>query len=321
MTRMLRAYYDYVNNNNIIQTNDNFLVTSPDQDRFNYLNKTLYNKNFADFKNKANEVFNDDAMLDIEAEHGAKYRKAVGLALDRMKTGKNNKGVLDGTTSKWNNWATGSVGTIMFFNFRSAALQMMSVGNYAFETKSPGKFFAQMFNPSTWAAAKELYNDPYLQERRARAGFDVNANEMADLMESSKDFGTFTKKVLNLGFKATSLVDSMAIAMGGAAFMKAEGGKTPESMRKWKEATEEAQQSSRPDRVSQWQTEGVSKFILAFANTPQQYFRMSQKAFREIRQGKNVKSNIMKMGYYMAVQNALFTMAQAASTAPFGCGR
>ena len=314
----VKAYYNYVNNNNIIQTNDNFLVTSPDQDIFNYLNKTLYNKNFADFKNKADEVFNDDAMLDIEAEHGAKYKKAVGLALDRMKTGKNNKGVLDGTTSKWNNWATGSVGTIMFFNFRSAALQMMSVGNFAFETKSPGKFFAQMFNPSTWAAAKELYNDPYLQERRARAGFDVNANEMADLMESSKDFGSFTKKVLNLGFRATSLVDSMAIAMGGAAFMKAEGGKTPETMRKWKEATEEAQQSSRPDRVSQWQTEGVSKFILAFANTPQQYFRMSQKAFREIRQGKNVKANVMKMGYYMAVQNAMFTMAQAASTALLG---
>ena len=288
-------------------------LASPAQDIYNYLNNDMYQEAFQEFNKAKEEVFTPEVMESIVAEHGDKYAEALQGALQRMSSGKNSRGFTDKTTQKWNDWALGSVGTIMFLNFRSAALQMMSVGNFGFESKNPGKFVAGFFSPDTYKLARKLYNDPYLKERRARAGFDVNAAEMMDLINNSKTFGDFTKKVLNKGFIATSFVDSMAIAMGGAAFMKAGGTRA-----QWIEATEEAQQSARPDRVSQWQTEGISKFVLAFANTPQQYFRLSQKAYRAIREGKDVKRNLAKIGYYMVAQNMLFTAAQAASTALLG---
>ena len=307
----------------VLKVTDNYALASPAGDLYKFLNNDMYVENFKDFNAVKGQVFNDAIMNKIAAEHGEKYSKALGKALQRMSSGKNSSSATDATTQKWNDWALGSVGTIMFLNFRSAALQLMSVGNFGFAAKSPGKFVANFFNPETFKEAKKLFNSGYLKERRARAGFDVNAQEMLDILAKSDSFGAFTKKILNFGFSATSFVDSVAIAMGGAAFIKAQtdsGVTEKEAMRQWKEQTEEAQQSARPDRVSQWQTEGISKFVLAFANTPQQYFRLSQKAFKAIREGKDVKRNLAKIGYYMAIQNALFTAAQAASLALLGGG-
>ena len=302
-------------------------LASPASDIYQYLNTKLYNESFKEFNAKKSQVFSPKVMEKISDDHGAKYAKALTLALQRMSSGKNSGSVMDKTTQKWNDWALGSVGTIMFLNFRSAALQMMSVANFGFDTKSPGKFIANFFDPGTYAEAKKLFNSAYLKERRERAGFDVNAAEMMDQLKNSKTFSEFTKTVLKKGFAATSIVDSMAIAMGGASFIKAQvdsGVSRSEAIKQWKEATEEAQQSARPDRVSQWQTEGVSKFILAFANTPQQYFRLAQKAARTIRSPKaslsDKKKALAKIGYYMVAQNMLFSMAQAASLALIGGG-
>ena len=298
--------------------NRNYKVASPDYDTVNHIVNDLYIDNFQNFAIQRDRVFSDAAMAKLRGEKGNKFVDALDNALGRMATGKTHGNLSDPTTSKWTDWLLGSVGNIMFLNFRSAGLQTLSTLNYGFETANPGRFLAALFDPSTFAEAKKLYNDPYLKERRARAGFDVNANEMMTMLQESDSFGDFTKKALNFGFRATSFVDSVAIAFGGAAFMKSNGGVNAANKKKWIEASEEAQQSSRPDRVSQWQTTGAAKYILAFANTPQQYFRLSQKALRSIREGKDVKRNIAKMGYYFAAQNALFTMAQQASFALIG---
>lgn len=290
-----------------------YASASPSYDKVNYIVNELYAEHFSDFNKAKDSVFTPKVMANIRAKKGNLYADALQNSLQRMSSGKNSAGISDTTLNKWNSWLLGSVGNIMFLNFRSAALQTLSIGNFGFESKQPGKFFAKLFDPATFAKAKKLYNDPYLKERRARAGFDVNAEEMMTMLEQSNSFGEFTKKVLNFGFAATSFVDSVAIAFGGAAFIEAGGTRA-----QWIKASEEAQQSSRPDRVSQWQSSGVAKYILAFANTPQQYFRLSQKAFREIREGKNIKGNLAKIGYYMAVQNAVFTMAQSASMALLG---
>ena len=319
----VQDYIEAMTELGVLKPNDRYDLASPAADLYSYLNNDLYEESFRDFNAAKAQVFNDSVMEQITAQHGDKYAEALGKALQRMSSGKNSNGFTDKTTQKWNDWALGSVGTIMFLNFRSAALQMMSVANFGFDAKSPGKFIANFFNPDTYAEAKKLYNSAYLKERRARAGFDVNAAEMLDAINNSKSFSDFTKKVLNKGFIATSAVDSMAIAMGGASFIKAQvdsGVSRSEAISQWKESTEEAQQSARPDRVSQWQTEGISKFILAFANTPQQYFRLAQKAARSIKEGKDVKKNLAKIGYYMMAQNMLFTMAQAASLALLGGG-
>ena len=301
----------------ILRVGETLVGANPMNDLVDYISNDLYKKNFESFNNKKNDIFTDKVRDKVKTEKGSKFYEALDNSLKRMSNGKSVGGPTSKIGQAWNNFLQGSVGVTMFFNLRSAALQTLSILNYATETKSPMKFLGNLMKPSTFAEAKALFNSSYLKERRARAGFDVNANEMLSAARKGNLSG-FTQKLLNKGFIATSAVDSIAVAFGGAAFIKTEmsnGSTRAEAIKAWKEKSEEAQQSSRPDRVSQMQTEPVSKFILAFANTPQQYFRLSQKAFREIRQGKNVKGNMAKIGYYMAVQNAIFTAAQSASLA------
>ena len=328
----VKKYMKALQDLGVLKPNDDYTIASPQADVVGFIINDLYAQKFENFVKAKDKVFTPDMMKEILGKRGPKFHNAMGSALQRMATGKNNSGFAKGSTAKWNDWVLGSVGNIMFLNGRSAALQLLSVGNYATATKSPGKFFANMFNPATFKKAKELFNSPYLRERRARAGFDVNAAEMQDMLANAKNMGDFTKKVLNFGFVATSFVDSVAIAYGGAAYMASNGGDTPANRESWIEQTEEAQQSSRPDRVSQWQTEGASKYILAFANTPQQYFRLVQKAGRrisEVAKDKNmnakqkfdaIKGPLFRIAYYGAVQNMIFSSLQMASNALLGFG-
>ena len=290
-----------------------YSTASPDADRYALLEDSIRPSTFQEFNKEKDFTFSPAVMQNIRKTKGNLFADALESSLQRMETGKSGVAAPDGTTSKWNQWALGSVSNIMFLNFRSAALQLLSVGNYAFESGRPGKFLLEMFNPANLSEARKLWNDSYLKERKARAGFDVNAADAMELLGNSGTFGSFTKKLLNFGFAATSAVDRTAISWGGAAFMKAGG-----TRKAWIEASEAAQQSSRADRVSQWQTSGVARYVLAFANTPQQYFRLALQAGREIRQGKNVTGNLAKIGYYMAVQNLLFSSMQAASYALLG---
>ena len=283
-----------------------------------YIGNTLQKEYFADFVKEKDAIFTTEKMDQIKRKNGENFHEALKDSLSRMTSGKTGDRPSGRFSRGWHDFLQGSIGVTMFLNFRSAALQMLSVGNYALNSNSPLEVLKNIATGASNAEQREifkkLWNSGYLKERRARAGFDVNASEMITEMKKGK-FADFQKKLLNKGFAATSVVDSIAIAWGGAAYMRANGGMTKANLKAWKEMTEESQQSSRPDRVSQYQTSGPAKFILAFANTPAQYFRLSQKAFREIKKGKNVKQNLAKLTYYAAIQNAIFTAAQSASTA------
>tara|TARA_E500000331_G_scaffold178941_1_gene172355 strand:- start:338 stop:532 length:195 start_codon:yes stop_codon:yes gene_type:complete len=50
--------------------------------------------------------------------------------LHRIKTGVNRPKGQSGTVNAFMNYLNGSVGTVMFFNVRSAILQQMSIVNY-----------------------------------------------------------------------------------------------------------------------------------------------------------------------------------------------
>ena len=325
----VKAYMDGMQNEGALKPsegNRDYTMASPDFDTVNHIVNDLYKETFEDFNAKKNEVFTPEVMNRIRREKGNRYADALEAALQRMSTGKSSRGVADPTTQKWNDWAQGSVGTIMFLNFRSAALQLLSVGNYGFSDKvNSGKFIANLAKQFATlpfdlanknSGLRKRLDSKYLRERRARAGFDVNMAELADSIQGSKNFGEITKKILNFGFKATAAIDSLAIAMGGEAFVKSGGTES-----NWIEQSEEAQQSSRPDRVSKWQTTGISKFVLAFANTPAQYFRLGQKALRTIRDPKaSIKEKIgasSRVLWYMAAQNAIFTALQSASNGLF----
>ena len=85
------------------------------------------------------------------------------------------------------------------------------------------------------------------------------------------------------------------------------------AFQEFRETTEESQQSSRPDKISQQQAGPLGRIILAFANTPSQYARITKKAFLDLKNGRgDAKTNISKIVYYTFVQNLIFNAAQQA---------
>jgi len=77
--------------------------------------------------------------------------------------------------------------------------------------------------------------------------------------------------------------------------------------------SEESQQSSRPDRISQQQASELGRVILAFANTPSQYARIIQKAASDLKNGRgDAKTNLSKIMYYGVLQNIIFNAMQQA---------
>ena len=81
----------------------------------------------------------------------------------------------------------------------------------------------------------------------------------------------------------------------------------------FREVAEEAQQSSRPDRISAQQAGSLGRIILAFANTPAQYARLTKKALSDAVNNRGSRiENISKAIYYVAVQNFIFTALQNA---------
>ena len=127
------------------------------------------------------------------------------------------------------------------------------------------------------------------------------------------------------GYLPTQYADSFAIALGGATFyrnriidlMENEGMTETEAkakaMTEFREISEESQQSSRPDRISQQQSSDIGRLILMFANTPMQYARLQKRAFQDLAAGRgSSKTNVSKIIYYGVVQNIIFNALQQA---------
>jgi hypothetical protein len=118
--------------------------------------------------------------------------------------------------------------------------------------------------------------------------------------------------------------DSFAIAFGGASWYRnninkllKEGVSEPDAIKQtmieFQEIAEKSQQSSRPDKVSRQQASEIGRFILAFANTPMQYARLTKKAALDLANGRgDWKTNASKLVYYGVAQNLIFTALQSA---------
>ena len=86
-----------------------------------------------------------------------------------------------------------------------------------------------------------------------------------------------------------------------------------ETLLQWRELSEEAQQSSRPDKISQQQAGPLGRVILAFANTPMQYTRLQKRAIQDLINGRgDWKTNMGKILYYGFIQNLIFNALQSA---------
>ena len=296
-------------------------------DLVNYTNTASRTQYLQQWQDNVDTVYSKDNLNKLKAIYGEDYVEALEDMLYRMKTGRNRPSGSNKLTNQFMNWVNDSVGTIMFFNTRSALLQTISAVNYLnFTDNNPIKAAAAFANfPQYVKDFTTIFNSDFLKQRRSGLKTDVNADEIARATEnSSNKIRAMLAAILKKGFLPTQLADSFAISVGGASFYRnrvnslMKNGLTKEQAEEqafldFKETTEESQQSSRPDRVSMQQASPLGRVILAFANTPMQYTRLTKKAILDLANGRgDWKTNLSKLVYYGAVQNIIFTALQRA---------
>jgi len=296
-------------------------------DLLTYVNKTERSEYLKPWQAAKDAFFTDKTMNKLKAAFGESYTEALEDILYRMETGRRRPAGANKLTNSLINWVNDSVGAIMFFNSRSALLQQLSMVNFInFSDNNPLSAGAAFVNqPQFWKDYTFLFNSDFLKQRRSGLKTDVNADEIAKAAESGTNpVRSVIASILKKGFLPTQLADSHAIAMGGASFYRnrlkryiKEGMTEQEAADKafldFQEVAEETQQSSRPDRISMQQASGLGRVILAFANTPMQYARLSKKAVLDLanRRG-DWKTNLSKLMYYSVVQNIIFSSLQSA---------
>ena len=294
-------------------------------DMVSLLNKTKRSKHLEVWQENVNTIFSKENLNKLEAAYGKKYVSTLTKTLERMKTGSNRKWGGNATIQKWNDWVNGSVGTIMFLNSRSAVLQTISNVNYLnFKDNNPlaaAKAFANQ--PQYWKDFVEIFNSDYLQNRRGGNKININESELALAAEKGGVQGTISY-LLNKGFILTKMADSFAIASGGSTMYRnrintyikqglSEAAAKEKAFLDFKAITEETQQSSRPDRISEQQASNLGRFMLAFANTPMQYNRIIKRNAQDLFAGRgNRLEKLSKITYYSTIQNFLFNAMQKA---------
>ena len=307
---------------------ESWLAGTITTDLIDLINDVKRPKYLQEWQENADEIFSEQNLNKLEAIYGAKYREAMEDILRRMKSGKNRSFTGSRLSNKVLDYINASNGAIMFFNMRSAILQTISSINFMnWSFNNPikaGRAFANQ--PQYWADFMELMNSDFLRDRRNGLRINISESEIADAAKTS---GNKAKAVLNYilqkGFLPTQFADSFAIATGGATFYRnrindlmqnenmteAEAKKI--AMQEFREISEESQQSSRPDKISQQQASDLGRLILMFANTPMQYARLQKRALQDLIKGRgDAKSHISRIIYYGVVQNLIFNALQQA---------
>ena len=312
-----------------------WLTTTITKELLNHVNTTTRSEFLEPFFDNINQIFgkfdkqtgklSGENTNKIRSIYGNTFIKALESALYRISTGRNRSYKLDEQGNIALDWLNDSVGTIMFFNTRSAVLQTISAINYTNWTDNNPLKQAQAWSNQKqfWNDFTFLFNSDYLKQRRRGLRTDINADEIADAAEGSTNkIRSVLSAILKKGFLPTQYADSFAISIGGASFYrnrinsyKSQGLTQQESESKafkdWRELSEEAQQSSRPDKISMEQASFLGRVILAFQNTPMQYNRLMKKAILDLSNGRgDWKTNLSKIIYYGAVQNMIFYAMQ-----------
>ena len=287
----------------------------------------------AEWQQNADIIFSPENLNKIEAIYGSKFREALEDMLYRMKTGRNRPAGGGRLMNMYMNWVNNSVGAIMFFNMRSALLQTISAVNFVnWSDNNPAKAAAAFANqPQYWRDFTYLFNSDYLKQRRAGNQRGINEAELSAAVAGAENKAKAAIAwLLKKGFLPTQIADSFAIASGGATFYRnrikkyVKEGMTQEQAEKqafldFQETSEVAQQSARPDMISQQQASPLRRLILSFQNTPMQYARIMNKSARDLVNGRgDTKTHISKIAYYGVAQGILFGSLQSALFAALG---
>ena len=307
-----------------VKPSDKWVTGTITTDLLEALNTTGRKEYLELWQQNVDIIFSPKNLNKLEAAFGESYKKAMVDVLKRMKSGRN-RGFGNKQVERFTDWINGSTAAIMFFNTRSATLQLISAVNFINfgdnNVIAAGKAFANQ--PQFWSDFKTLWNSDFLVERRDGLKINVNEQDIADVAKESGVRGVINK-LLKLGFTPTQLADSFAIASGGSTFYRnrlnslVKGGMNPiaankQAMRDFREIAEESQQSSRPDKISQEQAGPLGRIVLAFANTPAQYARIIKKSASDLKNGRgDAKTNLSRILYYGFVQNLIFNYMQQA---------
>ena len=311
----------------IIPDDTSWLASTIEMDLKTVNNKTKRPEYLAEWLDNKNEIFTPDTLNKLEALYGTSYRDALEDILFRMETGSNRLKGQNKLVNGFTEWINNATGNIMFLNVRSAILQTISFANFVnWSDNNPIKYMSAVANfPQFAKDFAMIWNSDFLKNRRAGLQTDVSAAEIVNQAANSKNkVGSMISYILGKGYLPTQMGDSFAICMGGAGFYRnrtakyvKEGLSQAEAEKRafadMQETSEDAQQSARPDKISQQQAGPLGRFVLAFQNTPMQYTRLIKKAALDLanRRGDD-KSNISKIVYYGAMQNFIFSALQNA---------
>ena len=296
-------------------------------DIMNGINKVNRAEYLQEWQQNVDVIFSDKNINKLRAAYGKKYVEALQDILKRMKTGSNKANSSNRVVNEITDWVNNSVGAIMFFNARSAALQTLSMVNFInFKDNNilaAGLAFANQ--KQFWSDFMYLMNSDFLVARRNGLKINVSESEIADAVKNKENkFKAGIAYVLSKGFLPTQYADSFAIASGGATFYRNRLNKyikegmpadlaEQQAFLDFYAIAEETQQSARTDRISMEQASVAGRLILAFANTPMQYARLIKKASLDLKNGRgDWKTNVSKIAYYGLVQNLIFNALQNA---------
>ena len=297
--------------------------------------KTFYKE----FLNNKKNIFNKENLNKIEAIYGTEFRKAMEDMFFRMESGVNRNA--KDLNNFWLKWLNAGVGNIMFVNIRSALLQGTSFTNFIdiVGDNNPMAAIARFADFKTFKKdVNMLWNSPFLKARRKRGKTDIAMNEILENVDNAKDFfWKFSQKLQTFGYKPTQIMDSFAIAFGGASFYRnryntyVEQGKSKSeahntAMRDWRERAEETQQSARADLISAQQASVAGRIFLSFQNVTMQYTRIGKKLLIDLKNKRRVKKpggwyhdlntsraiQAGRLGMYLGYQHLLFQGLQQA---------
>jgi hypothetical protein len=292
------------------------------------VSRKQYLQEWIDIKN---EIFTEANLNKMESKLGTEWRENIEDMFDRMETGRTRSLKMDRGSAMMMNYLNGSIGSIMNFNTRSAALQTISTLNFLNMRENNPIAAARAMADIKQFSKDFVYimNSDMLKQRRDGLAMNVTEAEIASAAVGSKNpIQSIIAKVLKYGYLPTKMADSFAISFGGATFYRnrikmyeKQGMKTKEAENQaWLDfqvLSERTQQSSRADLLSKQQTSLIGRFILPFANTPMQMNRAGMKDILDISKGryKGGKELSEKMGritYYMGAQIAIFAGLQSA---------
>ena len=284
--------------------------------------KTNRKEYLTEFIENVDIIFSEKNLNKVEALYGKASRVAIENAIYAMKTGSNSPNQSgDGITNRWLKWVNNSIGTIMFFNRRSALLQLTSATNFLnWSDNNPAKAALAFANqPQYWKDWAMIFNSDKLKQRRSGLKSDVQESEIANAAKNTEDkIGSIIAYLLKIGFSPTQIADSIAISSGGATFyrnrvnsLKKQGLSVAEAeaqaFKDFSKLSDEAQQSGDPALVSQQQRSVAGRLILSFQNTTMQYTRLMKKAGQDLINGRgDAKTHVSKILYYGALQNFIF---------------